>query len=148
MKKPRINYDDTSSWLIILWFHNNEATFWECFCKVCRFWVNEWKIIFANDYESKRPHDTFKVNFRFGKRWFMKFKYKQYYSDLDVLSISNFIILPIYLLQYLLQWRIKWIVQRWIQCVIFVSIECYYKQHICRHLMRHFCKIHSYDRLD
>ena len=43
------------------------------------------KLLFANDYESKRPHDTLKVNFRFGKRWFMKFRYKQYYSDLDVL---------------------------------------------------------------
>ena len=42
------------------------------------------KLLFANDNESKRPHDTVKVNFRFGKRWLIEFRYNQYYSDSDV----------------------------------------------------------------
>ena len=48
------------------------------------------KLLFANDYESMRPHHILKVNFIFGKRWFIELKYNQYYLDSDVTRIMNF----------------------------------------------------------
>ena len=80
MKKPRINYDNTSSWLMIFWFHNNKVTFWErFFAKYIDSRLMNGKLLSANDYESKRPHDTVKVKFRFAKRWLIKFRYNKYY---------------------------------------------------------------------
>ena len=42
------------------------------------------KLLSANDFKSKTTQDTVKVNFRFGKSCFTKFRYNQYYSNSDL----------------------------------------------------------------